>query len=84
MASYLGHCECVFSGTHFLMTSLICRDLYFINILNIYKAAFGIQPKTVIFVLSWGYKLMHHKVQLPVLFKSHDHMLLKMTTPNLA
>lgn len=45
---------------------------------------FGIQPETEICVLSWGYKLMHHKVQLPVLFKSHDHMLLKMMTPSLA
>ena len=27
---------------------------------------------------------MHHKVQLPVLFKSHNHMLLKTMTPSLA
>lgn len=71
------------SGTDFLITSLIHRDLYFISILNIYKAEFGIQPETEVCLLSWGYKLMHHKVQLPVLFKSHDHMLLKMT-PSLA
>lgn len=35
---------------------------------------FGIQPETEICVLSWGYKLMHPEVQLPVLFKSHDHV----------
>lgn len=35
---------------------------------------FGIQPETEICVLSWGYKLMHPKVQFPVLLKSHDHV----------
>lgn len=35
---------------------------------------FGIQPETEICVLSWGYKLTNLKVQLPVLFKTHDHV----------
>lgn len=69
---FLGQHEC--SGTDLLTTSLICNDLYFISILTISKAVFGIQPETEICVLSWDYKLMHPKVQLPVLFKTHDHV----------
>lgn len=47
---FLGQCEC--SGTDLLITSLTCNDLYFISILTISKAVFGIQPETEIRVLS--------------------------------
>jgi len=37
----LGQHECTCLGTDFPTALLICRDLYFISVLSIYKAVFG-------------------------------------------